>query len=91
MAKEMNRLREALEEFRLCPRAFLLHKAMNDLQEALPAAFDPDHEKLNHDEEEAVELYDECDEALQNLAPKKRERGECSESQCASLSNASVQ
>jgi len=81
----IKRLREALAEFRLRPRprASLLRQAMEDLKKALPVAVDAANEKKKgRYEQEAYNLYRECDEALgpgavstEATAPKKRERG----------------
>jgi len=86
MAEEMKRLRKALDEFRsgrTRARADQLRNAGLEMQEALPSAFDPENEKKNIVEEEAHNLYAECEEALQRASPvqtspKKRHRDQVS-------------
>ncbi len=83
MADAVERLRTALDEYRRRPRAFALRKAMEEVKEALPSAFDAENEKKNGPyEQEAYDLYQECEEALKSArtpstgATRKRSRSE---------------
>jgi hypothetical protein len=97
MAEAVERLRTALDEYRRRPRAFALRKAMEEAKEALPSAFD---EKKNGPyEQEAYDLYQECEEALKGAktpstgATRKRSRSEgaasdaIEETKCAQVSS----
>lgn len=85
MADAVKRLRAALDEYRASarPPARPLRQAMEDVEEALPFAFDAANEKKNGPhEQEAHDLYHECEKALESArtsstgAKKKRSRSE---------------
>jgi hypothetical protein len=101
MAEALKRLRAALDEYRASarPSARPLRLAMEDAKEAFPSAFNEENEKKNGPyEQEAYDLYEECQEALKSArtpstsATRKRSRsvGEATdlneEIKCALLS-----
>ncbi len=100
MAEAIERLKTALDEFRARPRAFALRKAMGEMKEALPSAFDAKNEKKKGPhEQEAYDLYQECEGALKGATPtstvvkrkRSRSEGEMSdaneETKCAQFSS----
>ena len=89
MTEAVEKLRAALAEYRERerPRAYPLHKAMKEAKEALPSAFDAENEKKNGPhEQEAYDLYHECEEALKSattpstVAARKRSKSESARS-----------
>ncbi len=74
MSGAIKQLREALGNFRRFPRSEERQRkqvvaAMEKVAKEMPAAFDPTNEKMTAEEQEAYDLYQECERALSMPAP----------------------